>query len=197
MTQLRDEQLSALLDGELPEQELDLVLARLDRDPELRQTVARYAMIGELARGGAAQPAALTLVERVRAELQAQAAAGSAPETIVPAASWRGWAPGAVAAAAVLVAVLAAGPLAWRSQPGVSGVEPVPMADVGESLPELVRPPATRRLDPRAAARLTGYLLAHGEYANSLARNNFDSHLVSAHAERASWQRTVDAGDGR
>jgi hypothetical protein len=57
-----------------------------------------------------------------------------------------------------------------------------------------IRPAVNRRLSPQAAARLTGYMMAHGQYANQLARSNFDSHLVSARAERASWRRPQDAG---
>ena len=41
-----DEQLSALLDSEVTAEELDLLLARLDRDDASRQRIARYALIG-------------------------------------------------------------------------------------------------------------------------------------------------------
>src|SRR5260221_5262367 len=46
------EQVSAFLDGELPNSESELLLKRLTRDPELRESFGRYALIGESLRGG-------------------------------------------------------------------------------------------------------------------------------------------------
>ena len=46
------EQVSAFLDGELPNSETELLLKRLTRDPELRESFGRYALIGESLRGG-------------------------------------------------------------------------------------------------------------------------------------------------
>lgn len=191
MSQKLDEQLSAFIDGELPEAELDLLLARLDRDPARRHVLARYSMIGECIRTGAPQPAALALTERVRAALLAerQPATGPAP-------AWRGWVAGAMAAAAALTAVLVAAPSAQRGGVPVVGVEPAVPSLIDEPLMP-VRSVVNYRLDPDAAARLTGYLVAHGEYASQLSRNNFDSHLVSAGAERASWRQAGDLTDVR
>ena len=47
-----DEQLSAFADGELPQAEAELLLARLARDPALRARWERYHAIGESLRGG-------------------------------------------------------------------------------------------------------------------------------------------------
>ena len=45
------EQVSSLLDDELPSEQAALLLARLKREPELRERFARYALIGETLRG--------------------------------------------------------------------------------------------------------------------------------------------------
>ena len=45
------EQVSAFLDGELPGSETELLLKRLTRDAELRESFGRYALIGEALRG--------------------------------------------------------------------------------------------------------------------------------------------------
>src|SRR5580704_6120381 len=45
------EQVSAFLDGELPDTETELLLKRLTRDGELRESFGRYALIGEAIRG--------------------------------------------------------------------------------------------------------------------------------------------------
>lgn len=50
MTDPVKEQLSACLDGELPEGELDLLLKRLERDPHLRRSIGNYALVGEALR---------------------------------------------------------------------------------------------------------------------------------------------------
>ena len=50
MTDAVNEQLSACLDGELPPAELDLLLKRLERNPELREAIGRYTVIGEALR---------------------------------------------------------------------------------------------------------------------------------------------------
>ena len=52
------EQVSAFLDGELPNSETELLLKRLTRDAELRESFGRYALIGEALRG--ASPGALS-----------------------------------------------------------------------------------------------------------------------------------------
>ncbi len=44
------EQVSAFLDGELPNTETELLLKRLTRDGELRESFGRYAVIGEALR---------------------------------------------------------------------------------------------------------------------------------------------------
>ena len=49
------EQLSAFLDGELPERETELLLKRVSADTVLRGRAARYLLIGEAARQGTAQ----------------------------------------------------------------------------------------------------------------------------------------------
>ena len=50
MTDQIREQLSALLDGELPPDEMGLLMRRLDKDPGLRRTFGSYALIGETLR---------------------------------------------------------------------------------------------------------------------------------------------------
>ncbi|MGA0027689.1 MAG: sigma-E factor negative regulatory protein, partial [Steroidobacteraceae bacterium] len=50
MTETIKEQLSAFLDGELPEAETTLLLKRLERDDDLRATLSRYSLIGAVMR---------------------------------------------------------------------------------------------------------------------------------------------------
>ncbi len=55
MTDLLHEQLSALIDGELPASETTLLLKRLTREPGLRERLARYRVCGETLRGARVQ----------------------------------------------------------------------------------------------------------------------------------------------
>jgi negative regulator of sigma E activity len=50
MSDLLNEQLSALIDGELPAAETTLLLKRLEREPELRERLARYQAAGDVLR---------------------------------------------------------------------------------------------------------------------------------------------------
>src|SRR5712671_6977784 len=50
------EQVSAFLDGELPNTETELLLKRLTRDGELRESFGRFALIGEAMRGAGSSP---------------------------------------------------------------------------------------------------------------------------------------------
>ncbi len=51
MRETDKEQISALLDGELPEHEAARCLDRLTRDPDLRSAWGRYHLIGDALRG--------------------------------------------------------------------------------------------------------------------------------------------------
>ena len=62
-------QLSAFVDGELPENESELLLRRLSQDAELRQQVSEYLAIGRVMRGEPQITGVDTLRDRVAAAL--------------------------------------------------------------------------------------------------------------------------------
>src|SRR5262245_64714478 len=101
------EQLSACLDGQLADGELDLLLKRVEREPELRQALGRYALITEAMRPGNPTRASGAFADGVMAALDAEPASAKryalSPRTIRwlrPAAGF------AVAAGVAAVAVL-------------------------------------------------------------------------------------------
>lgn len=201
MSQVTDEQLSAFLDGELPEEQLDLLLARIDRDQPHRERLARYALIGDCLRGGPVSVGALRVAEGVRTALIAADDQAVAQPAAVASRAWRGWAAAGLAATAAVAAVLVGGSQALLR----TGQPQTAVALAGASRPgitqdvsvQTITAPDHYRLDPRAAARLTGYLMAHGEFASRFSRSNFDSHLVAARAERASWSQPRNPDDVR
>ena len=62
-------QISAFVDGELPDNEADLLLRRMGQDAELRQKVAEYLAIGRALRGESFVPGVDRIHERVSAEI--------------------------------------------------------------------------------------------------------------------------------
>lgn len=194
MSQILEQQLSALLDGELPAEELDLVLARLDGEPAQRATLTRYAMIGEYVRGDPAVLSAAGIAEGVRAALLEL-------ESPVPVrrrapADWRGLLAGGIAAAVTVTAVLLAGPDMWGLGQAERVKEDMATLRLMDEPLSSVTAATNHRLTPGAAARLTSYLVAHGQYTNQLSRSTFDSHLVAARAERASWRQPQETVSG-
>lgn len=198
MREVLDEQLSALLDGELPAEELDLVLSRLDRDPALRARYARYAMVGECLGSGSASSQALNVADRVRAALERQSGSDSIAVQPPQRASTGLLALAAVAALAV-VALFVAGPGSWQQGPvpQLARNEARPVLQAPESADQLlmISHDLGHRADPQTVARLTGYLAAHVSYASPLSRSTMESHLVHAGPERATWIRVQGPAD--
>lgn len=195
MTETVKEQLSALLDGELPDGETELLLKRLDRDPELRQTLSRYSLIGAALRTDGQIPAARAVAARVSAALVHEP-----PLAAAVAQGWSRWtqlAAGlAVAASVAMAAVMfSTGPaplpatpaLVEVRTPAVAPLQPVvlaPPVDAPVALEDLPRgyttPPA-RVADgaPTADARLARFVMAHADYATPLVRRSLVSSLVT------------------
>jgi negative regulator of sigma E activity len=62
-------QVSAFVDGELPENEADLLVRRLSQDADLRKQVSEYLAIGRIMRGEYSVQGSDVLRERIAAEL--------------------------------------------------------------------------------------------------------------------------------
>ncbi|ROR32123.1 sigma-E factor negative regulatory protein [Inmirania thermothiophila] len=140
------EQLSAWMDGELAEEEVPLLLRRLERDEALRARWARYQLIGEALRRGLPERVDPGFADRVRQALQTEPPAPAA-------APVRGrrlpWAAAAAAAAAALVAA------AVLMRGGGEPVKEVPVAAAPAAGDPWLR-------DERALrARLDAYLVDH------------------------------------
>jgi sigma-E factor negative regulatory protein RseA len=185
MTDTIKEQLSAFLDGELPEAETTLLLKRLERDEELKGTLSRYSLIGAALRTDGDFAAAQHVAARVSAVLAAEPAFSRRALRWAPSAGWlkplAGLGVAASVAAATLVlmpqwdgqagapgAQLAGGTTAALSTATVAAVAAQPVAD--EPLPSYTTPPAAIGSGTLAPAQLASYLVAHGEFTSPLAR---------------------------
>jgi sigma-E factor negative regulatory protein RseA len=188
------EQVSAFLDGELPNSETELLLKRLTRDPELRESFGRYALIGESLRGGTNARLSRGFPGRVNRAIDGEPLVVH-PETVRSRSTvwWRPFAGAAVAAGVAAIAVVA---LQQRAvAPTVRAALPMtvpngapPYARVAlnggtttprEALSYTV--PATVPDAPAAlpAARLTNYVFAHSKYSSVLGQNDVLNDLLS------------------
>jgi sigma-E factor negative regulatory protein RseA len=168
------EQVSAFLDGELPNSETELLLKRLTRDGELRESFGRYALIGEAIRGTSRGLITRGFAGRVNLAIDGELipANGHVPQTR-GSRWWRPFAGAAVAAgvAAVAVVALQQRAVAPTLRPGVPLTAhtavpvPAPREAISYTVPS-TSPAAPAVMTP---ARLTNYVFAHSKYSSGLA----------------------------
>jgi sigma-E factor negative regulatory protein RseA len=177
------EQISAFLDGELPNSETELLLKRLTRDAELRESFGRYALIGESLRGGGSGRLSHGFTSRVNRAIDGEPVVVAHPQIPSPGAPhwWRPLAGAAVAAGVAVVAVLA---LQQRADaPTMRAGLPATAQTVDAGKPKEALSytvPATLAEAPAAlpAARLTNYVFAHSKYSSVLGQSNVLSGLL-------------------
>jgi anti-sigma factor RsiW len=165
-----DEQLSAWLDDELPDRELELLAGRLAQGPELRARVARYALIGSCLRGSrganlAGELSALRLGERVRAAIEGPP---EPAQTEIGRRTGR-WSPYAIAASVAALAVVLVPLVRMAIYPA-----PVDRQSAGFAVPLAVSSKASLSSD-----RMTNYLVYHGEYSGMLSAKVTDSNIIN------------------
>jgi sigma-E factor negative regulatory protein RseA len=165
------EQVSAFLDGELPASETELLLKRLTRDAELRESFGRFTLIGESLRGATRVPLTRGFAGRVNSAIDGEpATANFAAVNANPARWWRPIAGAAVAAGVAAVAVVAlqqravAPTLQMAAREPSSYTTPVASSGAPTALP---------------AARLTNYIFAHSRYSSVLGQSNVLSGLLA------------------
>ncbi len=168
------EQVSAFLDGELPNSETELLLKRLTRDGELRESFGRYALIGEAVRG-ATRGGLITrgFAGRVNLAIDGELIPANGP--VAQARGPRWWRPFAGAAVAAGVAAVAVVALQQRAvapmlRPGVPLTAHVAVPAPASREPISYTVPAALPAAPAAMApaRLTNYVFAHSRYSSGL-----------------------------
>ena len=181
------EQVSAFLDGELPDSESELLLKRLTRDGELRESFGRYALVGEAIRGASRAYLTRGFAGRVNLAIDGEPMPAAAHTARARSAHWwRPFAGAAVAAGVAAVAVVAfhqradapgVRPLAVTAQnaaaaespvqsgavPAQSGAAPAPREALSYTVPT-----STAAATAVMPARLTNYVFAHSRYSSGL-----------------------------
>lgn len=180
------EQVSAFLDGELPNSETELLLKRLTRDPELRESFGLYSLIGEALRGSTRVPLTRDFAVRVNQRIDGEPVILTAAVSAAPHHWWRPLAAAAIAASVAVVAVVGlerradAPALAARVSPEALSYT-VPAA---QTLGSTALPPT----------RLANYVFAHSKYSSALGQRSVLSGLV-ADQSQAQTQATLPSND--
>jgi anti-sigma factor RsiW len=200
MTDPIHEQISAFYDGELPAAESELLLKRFQRDPELRQTVGRFSLIGEALRSTEAGGLTRDFPSRVAQAIEQEATPGKSWR---PVANWlKPVAGGAIAAGVAAVALVSlriapvnapadnlaaavAVPMPAAVETGVNASVLSPEVLPSDTVPVnngiVVAPP----IQVINNGRLANFVMAHSEYSSPLGRRNV---LTSLLAEEATEQ---------
>lgn len=191
MTERIKEQLSAFLDGELPEPESALLLKRLERDDELRGALSRYSLIGAVLRSDGDVPAARQVAARVSAAIAREPAAGGI------AIRWRGrrrlarsvaglGVAASVATATIMLAPslgtqVATEPAMVVAQQAEAPVLPVAALDAAaqDAGDTYTTPPVADAAAGLPPAELANYLVAHYGYASPLVRRSVVAGLIA------------------
>jgi hypothetical protein len=181
MTDPVKEQLSACLDGELGQAELDLLLRQVQRQPQLREAMGRYALVGEALRGQRPVRASAGFADRVAAAIAAEQVSASTTPSYRTMPRWLQPVAGlGVAAAVAAVTVLAFRPTAVDTEQ-VAANSATAATESGAAAPSYTVP---TNLDSTAgslipAARLTNYVVAHSEFSSPLGRRTVLSGVLS------------------
>ncbi len=146
------QQLSALMDGDLPLDEARFLLRRMQHDGELNACWERWQLCGDVLRGQGLAPAPAGFAERVAQAIAAEAATASANPAGEQARRGRliRWGGGALAASVALVALflareqttavedpMPASPLVAAQESAVEPAQPAPVAPQPPAQPAL------------------------------------------------------------
>lgn len=180
MTDPVKEQLSACLDGELPEGELDLLLKQVSREPQLRASLGRYALIGETLRARRPIAAPADFSSRIAAAIAEEPAMAKPGRRMSPATvRWlRPLAGAAVAAGVAAVAILALQEPEPAQPTYVADAAPAASPASTDAASYIV-PASTDSSAFVPAARLTNYVVAHSEYSSPLGRRSVLSGVLA------------------
>jgi negative regulator of sigma E activity len=195
------EQVSAFFDGELPNSETELLLKRLTREAELRESFGRYALIGEALRGSNPGVLSKGFAARINKAIDGEPLPVVAQPQSARARSW--WRPLAgvgVAAGVAAVAIVALQQRAISPQvarlptaavvakvpPGMSVGDTTTVVPVAatltaqnhEPLSYTVPAASTETNSAMAPARLTNYVFAHSKYSSGLGQRGVLADLL-------------------
>ncbi|MGI9220991.1 MAG: sigma-E factor negative regulatory protein [Woeseiaceae bacterium] len=164
-------QISAFVDGELPEAEAQLLLRRLSQDVELRQQAAEYFAIGRAMRGQGSFAESGVLRTRIAAAIDDRLTDMEFDEIEPVGRRYaRPLAGFAIAATVAMVAIF--GLQQMTVEPGISSGAAVTTA-------------AEDAIDESYTVPDIDYFQRHSEFSSEVGNNNFDFRRVNAELDKA------------
>ena len=159
-------QISAFVDGELPENEAELLLRRMGQDAELRKDVAEFLAIGRLMRREAGLAGADRLHERISAEIDhGPIDVDEGQDDAITSRAVRPLAGIAIAATVALVAIYA-----LQQNPEID--------ESSQAIPEPVVNIVVPEIDAQQE-RQRQYFLNHVESSSQMGANGMNSRVVT------------------
>ncbi len=166
-------QISAFVDGELPENEAEFLLRRLSQDAAMRQQVAEYLDIGRIVRRDREIPGMEALRGRISATLgEERVVVEAKPEAV----GSRFMTPASGIAVAATVAAIALVGLSQLSVPVNSELGSAVAVDLGGSYTE---PSQSQVLANQPTRRLLEYGRRHVDSSDDLGSNDIISRMVT------------------
>jgi negative regulator of sigma E activity len=163
-------QISAFVDGELPDAEADLLLRRMSQDAELRHKAAEYLEIGRALRGETNVKGIDRLLDRIASEIDDKPPVDDVEKTeSVPARAMRPLVGVAVAASVAMIAIFG-----LQITPGIDDEA----ASDSEVVAESAEDPGYT-VPQQIDDQLRQYYLSHGASSSELGANGMNARLVT------------------
>jgi len=168
MNEKISEQISAMFDNELDEQEHELLIRRLKHEPELQSSWLRYQVMGDAMRSNLNAASTGDMLKNIQREIASEPAISASD--VSSAIAMRMVKPVAGLAIAASVAAMAIIGLQNIGQDGSSPFAQTPRLAQAQPATDIQRVSGTRwnRQQPETERRLNGYLVNHSEYTSSI-----------------------------
>ena len=174
-------QISAFVDGELPDNEAELLLRRLSQDAAMRQQVAEYLDIGRLIR----KDRAVRGMHRLRSRISAALGDEALPEPQEQPVAGSGFmTPTTGIAVAATVAAVALVGLAQLSGPVDTGVQDAVAIDLA---PAYTEPPAEQVLANQPSPRLRELKRRHGDSSPEFGSGDILYRMATFELREGEW----------
>lgn len=155
-------QISAFIDGELPDNETELLLRRLSQDVELRAQAAQYLSIGRAIRGDLELENMSRLRARVAAALGEDIVETETVAEMVPGRFMRPVVGVAVAASVAVMALIGLRQLGPAEELPLQSIDDLAALAI-DVAPSYTEPPANEFMSNRPSDMLRRYYLRHGQ----------------------------------
>lgn len=167
-------QISAFIDGELPENESELLLRRLSQDAAMRQQVSRYLEIGRLIRRDREIPGVEKLRGRIADAIGNELTLPEEEQKVVGSALMTPTTGVAIAATVAALALIGLSRIGGPNDPQLQRAVAIDDGPVAYTEPDV-----NRALAEQPSEMLLQYHMRHGESSSGLGPNGIRTRVIS------------------